>query len=174
MVFPLRPQPALCNTGNTDYRGTFLTAFNLNNICQQWATLPNKALPFLCTGGIQSCPQSSCCSVIQSCQTLQSHGLQRARLPCPSPSPGACSNSCPWSQWCHPTISSSVVPFSSRLQSFPSKDQGSNYSSCQLSCMYMEPKEKGNIVKQNGMMVARDCGMGEIKRYWSKGVNFQL
>ena len=46
------------------------------------------------------------------------HGLQHARLPCPSPSPRACSNSCPWSQWCHPTISSSVVPFSSCLQSF--------------------------------------------------------
>ena len=40
-------------------------------------------------------------------------GLQHARLPCPSPTPGACSNSCPLSQWCHPTISSSVVPFSS-------------------------------------------------------------
>ena len=45
--------------------------------------------------------------------------LQRARLPHPSPSPGACSNSCPLSRWCHPTVSSSVVPFSSWLQSFP-------------------------------------------------------
>ena len=42
-----------------------------------------------------------------------------ARLPCPSPTPGACSNSCPLSQWCHPTILSSVIPFSSCLQSFP-------------------------------------------------------
>ena len=42
-----------------------------------------------------------------------------ARLPCPSLSPWACSNSCPWSQWCHPTISSSVAPFSSCPQSFP-------------------------------------------------------
>ena len=42
-----------------------------------------------------------------------------ARLPCPSPTPRACSNSCPSSQWCHPTFSSSVVPFSSCLQSFP-------------------------------------------------------
>ena len=47
------------------------------------------------------------------------HGLQHAGLPCPSPTPGVYSNSCPWSQWCHPTISSSVIPFSSRLQSFP-------------------------------------------------------
>ena len=51
--------------------------------------------------------------------SLQPHGLQHARLPCPSPTPGACSNSCPPSRWCHPTISSSVVPFSFRLQSFP-------------------------------------------------------
>ena len=50
--------------------------------------------------------------------SLQHHGLQLTRLPCPS-SPGACSNSCPLSWWCHPTISSSVVPFSSCLQSFP-------------------------------------------------------
>ena len=42
-----------------------------------------------------------------------------ARLPCPSLSPEACSNSCPFNQWCHPTISSSVVPFSSCLQTFP-------------------------------------------------------
>ena len=58
-------------------------------------------------------------SVPQSCLTLRSHGLQHARLPCPSPTPGAYSNSCPSSQWCHPTISSSVVPFSSHLHSFP-------------------------------------------------------
>ena len=49
--------------------------------------------------------------------SLWPHGLQHARLPCPSPTPRACSNSCPSSQWCHPTISSSVVPFSSCLQS---------------------------------------------------------
>ena len=51
--------------------------------------------------------------------SLQSHGLQHARLPCPLSSPGACSNPCPLSLWCHPTISSSVIPFSSCLQSFP-------------------------------------------------------
>ena len=58
------------------------------------------------------------CSVVSD--SLQPHGLQPARLPCPSPTPGACSNSCPLSQWCHPTISFSVIPFSSCLQSFPS------------------------------------------------------
>ena len=57
------------------------------------------------------------CSVVSS--SLQLFGLQHARPPCPSPSPGACSNSCPLSQGCHPTISSSIIPFSSCLQSFP-------------------------------------------------------
>ena len=52
--------------------------------------------------------------------SLQPHGLQHARVPCLSPSPRACSNSCPWSRWCHPSISSSVTPFSFCLQSFPS------------------------------------------------------
>ena len=51
--------------------------------------------------------------------SLWPHGLQHARLPCPSPTPGACSNSCPSSQWCHPTISSSGVPFLSSLQYLP-------------------------------------------------------
>ena len=51
--------------------------------------------------------------------SLRTHGLQPTRLPCPSPTPGVCSNSCPLSRWCHSTISSSVVPFSSCLQSFP-------------------------------------------------------
>ena len=51
--------------------------------------------------------------------SLQPHGLQHTRLPCPSPTPRACSNSCPLTLWYHPTISSSVVPFSSHLQSVP-------------------------------------------------------
>ena len=57
------------------------------------------------------------CSVVS--YSLQLHGLQHARLPCLSPTPKAYSNSCPSSQWCHPAISSSVIPFSSHLQSFP-------------------------------------------------------
>ena len=51
--------------------------------------------------------------------SLQPHGLQHSRLPCPSPTPGAYSNSCPLSRWSHPTTSFSVIPFSSCLQSFP-------------------------------------------------------
>ena len=60
-----------------------------------------------------------CCSVVKLCLTLWPHELQHARLPCPSLSPRVCSDSCPSSQWCHPTISSSVVPCSSCLQCFP-------------------------------------------------------
>ena len=57
------------------------------------------------------------CSVVYD--SLWPHGLKHARLPCPSPTPGAYSNSCPLTWGCHPTVSSSVVPFSSCLQSFP-------------------------------------------------------
>ena len=63
-------------------------------------------------------------SLAQSCPTLWPHGLEHARLPCPSPAPRGCSNSCPLSRWCHPTISSSVIPYSSCLQSFPASGSG--------------------------------------------------
>ena len=57
------------------------------------------------------------CSVVSD--SLRPPGLQHSRLPCPSPTPRVYSSSCPLSQWCHPTISSSAIPFSSCLQSFP-------------------------------------------------------
>ena len=60
------------------------------------------------------------CSVVSD--SLRAHGLKHARPPCPSPTPKVYSNSCPFSQWCHPTISSSAVPFSSCLQSFPAPE----------------------------------------------------
>jgi len=63
------------------------------------------------------CSVQFSCSVVSD--SLRPHGLQHARLPCPSPTPGIYSSSCPLSQWCHPTISSSVVHFSFHLQSFP-------------------------------------------------------
>ena len=70
------------------------------------------------------CSSGSTCSSVQFSLSVVSdslwpHGLQHTRPPCPSPTPGVYSNSCPLSRWCHQTISSSVVPFSSRLQSFP-------------------------------------------------------
>ena len=60
------------------------------------------------------------CSVMSD--SLQPHGLQHARLPCPLPTPRAYLNSCPSSQWCHPTISSSDIAFSFCLQSFPESE----------------------------------------------------
>ena len=73
------------------------------------------------------------CSVVS--ESLRSYGLQHNRLPCPSPTPGAYSNSCPLSQWCHPTITSSVSPFSSSVQSFPAS------GSCESVLHIRWPKE---------------------------------
>ena len=70
----------------------------------------------LCEGTHPSSVQFSCSVVSNS---LWPHGLQHARLRCPSSTPGACLNSCPSHWWCHPTISFSVIPFSSCLQAFP-------------------------------------------------------
>ena len=88
--------------------------------------------PGLCVSVVRVIPAGSCprgistvtSSVSQFSHSgvsnfLQRHGLEHTRLPCPSTTPGACSNSCPSHQWCHPTISSSVIPFSSCPQSFP-------------------------------------------------------
>ena len=69
-----------------------------------------------------TCQFSSVQSVSQSCLTLRPHESLHARPPCPSPTPGVHSDSCPSSQWCHPAISSSVVPFSSCPQSLPASE----------------------------------------------------
>ena len=76
----------------------------------------NDIICLLMTINTEHSVQFSCSIVSDS---LWPHGLQNSKLPCPSPTPRAGSNSCPSSRWCHPTISSSVVPFSSYLQSFP-------------------------------------------------------
>ena len=70
-------------------------------------------------------------SVVSS--SLQPHGLQCTGLPCPSPTLRAYSNSCPLSWWCHPTISSSVIPFSSHPQSFPASGSFQMSSSHQVA-----------------------------------------
>ena len=72
-------------------------------------------------GGFFTTSATNCSIQSLSCVLLfVTQGLQHARPPCPSTTPGVYSNSCPLSRWCHPTISSSVIPFSSCLQSFPS------------------------------------------------------
>ena len=74
-----------------------------------------------------------CCLVVSN--SLQPNGLQHTRPPCPSPTPGAYSNSCPLSWWCHPTISSSVIPFSPSPSSvFPSIRVFSNESVLRIRC----------------------------------------
>ena len=92
--------------------------------CQTWLSnwttfllrIPLERSLVLTFQSILSSVQFSCLAVSDS---LRPHGLQHTRLRYPSPTPGACSNSCPLSQWCNPTILSSVVLFSSCLQSFP-------------------------------------------------------
>ena len=81
------------------------------------------------------------CSVVSD--SLWPHGLQHARLPSPSLIPGVYSNLCPLSQWCHPTISSSVVPFSSHLQSFAAS--GSFPSSLKKSVLHIRWPEYWSI-----------------------------
>ena len=86
--------------------------------------VPNQGpiLSHLHIGSVESQPQGPPVSQLSRSamsNSLWPHGLQHARLPCPSPSPRACSNSCPLSQWGHPTISSSVIPFAACLPSFP-------------------------------------------------------
>jgi len=93
-----------------------------------------RANPGSTTVGFEQVISSICMTVVSSrigfsqsshlvvSNSLQPHGLHHASLPCPSPTPEACSDSCPSSQGCHPTISSSVAPFSSCLQSFPASE----------------------------------------------------
>ena len=83
---------------------------------QIWMHHPPPGNPCMTS---QSSNQFSSFSISVVSESLWPHGLQHARLLCPSPTPRACSNSCPSSQWCHPAISSSVVPFFSCLQFFP-------------------------------------------------------
>jgi len=83
--------------------------------------------------------------------SLRLHGLQHARPPCPSPTPGVYSNSCPLSWWCHPTISSSVIPFSSHLQSFPAS--GSSQVGKVRFSLYEVNKGTLVAIKQRGSVL---------------------
>ena len=80
--------------------------------------------PSRCAPGEERCTHKETTTSVQFSRSavsdsLRPHGLQHARPPCPSPAPGTCSNSCPWSRRCHPTTLSSVIPFSSCIPSFP-------------------------------------------------------
>ena len=100
---------------------SFLTQVSLLQTHVHWALMLQDRLSSMLTNGhssflIQQPVQFSTSAISDS---LRSHGLQHARPPCPSPTPGVYPNSWPLSRWCHPTTSSSVIPFSSHLQSFP-------------------------------------------------------
>ena len=100
-----------------------------------------------------------CYSVTKLCLTLATHELQHARLPCPSLSPCICSNSCPLSQWCHPTILSSVAPFSSCPQSFPALKE--------YSQIYF-PK----LIEVFKLIIALECvHVAFLAVSWALGVN---
>ena len=90
---------------------------NFRNLKVKWKkTVFQTKIMFQENSRLFSCSVQFSRSVVSD--SLQPHGLQHARLSCPSPTPAAYSNSCPLSRWCHPTISSSLIPFSSCLQSF--------------------------------------------------------
>jgi len=94
------------------------------------------------------------------CDSLRPHGPQPARPPCPSPTPGLYSNSCPLPRWCHPTISSSVVPFSSRPQSFPAS--GSFPMSWLFSSggQRLGPSASAPVLPMNIQTLLGPCGKG--------------
>ena len=102
---PLTPSPPL--PGPTPPSHVHPQTCSIKACCEWTRPMPGFTLKFSWT---------SMCSIMSS--SLQPHGLQHARPPCPSPTPGVYSNSCPLSPWCCPTISSSVALFSSHLQSF--------------------------------------------------------
>ena len=110
-----------CYFENTLRRGTLFHLYWFLNSKQGFVHRKEHDLP---------CPFFSSVQFTYSVMSgsLWSQGLQHARPPCPSPTPGVYSNSCPLSQWWHPTISSSVILFSSRLQYFPASESFSSES----------------------------------------------
>ena len=95
--------------------------------------------------------------------SLWPHGLQHARLPCPSSTLRACSNSCPLSQWCHPTISSFVAPYSSCLQSFPAS------GSFQMSQFFSSGGQSIGVSASASVLLIQDlCPLG-----WTGWISLQ-
>ena len=84
----------------------------------KWGSLPSKRVK-TCTGQLIREGSRLCCCSLSCVQLFATPWTQHDRLPCPSPTPGVCSKSCPSSRWCYSTILSSFVPISSFLQSFP-------------------------------------------------------
>ena len=107
----------------TETRGFFVKIWHILATNTFWASPMAHTVSSL-LAMLETCIQFLQFSSVQFSHSVVSDSLRPLRLqhprpPCPSPTPGVYSNSCPWSQWCHPTISSSIVPFSSHLQPFP-------------------------------------------------------
>ena len=114
--------------------------------------------------------------------SLQPHGLQHARPPCPSPTPGVYPNSCPLSWWCHPTFSSSVVPFSSCPQSSPASGSfpvsqlfswDGQSTGVSALASFLPKKSQGWLGFQNGL-VGSPCSPGDSQESSTpqfKGIN---
>ena len=107
------------------------------------------------------------CSVISN--LLWPHGLQHARPPCPSLTPRVYSNLCPLSWWCHPTISSSVVPFSSHFQSFPAS------GSFQMSQLFKWDEQRIRVSASTSVLPMNQSGLISFRMNWldpgSKGLS---
>ena len=110
--------------------------------------------------------------------SLQHHGRQHARPPCPSPTPRVYSNSCPLSWWCHPTISPSAIPFSSHLQSFPASEFFSNESALCIRwpkywsfSFSISPSNDYSVLISFRMdwldlLACSNLGLAKLKLYW--------
>jgi len=129
-----------------------------------------------------------CCFVSVVSNSLQPHGLQHTRLPHPSLSPGVCPNSCPWSPWCHPTISSSVAVFSSCPQSFPSSGSfpmnwlfvshgqniGTSASVLLMNIQGWFPLELIDLISLQSKGISRVLSRTTVQRYQFSGIQPSL
>ena len=93
--------------------------------------------------------------------SLQPHESQHARPPCPSPTPGVYSNSCPWSRWCHPAILSSVIPFSSCPQSLPASESP-KYWSFSLSIILPKNTQDWSPLEWTGWISLQSKGLSRV------------
>ena len=121
----LSTQEKMCNFVHKNICSCIINICNSPKLGVAKCSLPLEIIctcAYTCSGILYRSAQKSfsvICSVTQSCPNLRPHELQNTRPPCTSPTPRVHSNSHPLSRWCHPAISSSVVPFSSCPQSFP-------------------------------------------------------
>ena len=100
--------------------------------------------------------------------SLWPHGLQHTSLPCPLPSPRRCSNSCPWSRWCHPTISSSVLPFSLKLKSIESVMPSNHLILCHPLLLPPSIPPSIRVFSNESTLPIR------WPKYWSFSFNFSM